>query len=40
MVEDLVNELCWMHRENTFAEDWDLEKLNIEFARYSDTVEL
>jgi preprotein translocase subunit SecA len=34
MVEDLVNGLVMeCTAENTFAEDWDLEKLNIEFAR-------
>jgi preprotein translocase subunit SecA len=34
MVEDLVNAIVLeCTAENTFAEDWDLEKLNIEFAR-------
>ena len=34
MVEDLVNGIILeCTAENTFAEDWDLEKLNIEFAR-------
>jgi preprotein translocase subunit SecA len=34
MVEDLVNAIVLeCTGEHTFAEDWDLEKLNIEFAR-------
>ncbi len=34
MVEDLVNSLVLeCTGEKTFAEDWDLEKLNVEFAR-------
>jgi len=34
MVEDVVNELVLeCTNEKTFAEDWDLEKLNVEFAR-------
>jgi preprotein translocase subunit SecA len=34
MVEDLENEIVLeCTGENTFAEDWDLEKLNTEFAR-------
>jgi preprotein translocase subunit SecA len=34
MVEDLVNAIVLeCTAENTFAEDWDLEKLNIEIAR-------